>query len=197
MTDLDATLAWAAHNHGSATAIGETGFCRGGRNTWLYAAHNPKLKAAVAWYGPIKSAISPIQPQGADRHRRQAEMPAALPVRRQGHRHSGGRPAGGGSEGEGVATRRWTSWSIRTRRTASMPIIARATTRRMPRTAGSGRSRGSSSTGSRPKAGRRRPESRRTRAGALSRRARCGGSRGRSRSAPRAFRRPPPPPRCR
>jgi carboxymethylenebutenolidase len=62
MTDLDATLAWAAHNHGSATAIGETGFCRGGRNTWLYAAHNPKLKAAVAWYGPIKSAISPIQP---------------------------------------------------------------------------------------------------------------------------------------
>jgi carboxymethylenebutenolidase len=63
MTDLDSTLAWAAHNHGSATRIGVTGFCRGGRNTWLYAAHNPKLKAAVAWYGPIKTATSPIQPQ--------------------------------------------------------------------------------------------------------------------------------------
>jgi carboxymethylenebutenolidase len=62
-SDLDATLAWAAHNKGSATLIGETGFCRGGRNTWLYAAHNPKLKAAVAWYGPIKGATSQIQPQ--------------------------------------------------------------------------------------------------------------------------------------
>jgi carboxymethylenebutenolidase len=61
-SDLDATLAWAAKNKGSATVIAETGFCRGGRNTWLYAAHNPKLKAAVAWYGPVKSATSPIQP---------------------------------------------------------------------------------------------------------------------------------------
>ncbi len=61
-SDLDATFAWAAQNKGSATVIAETGFCRGGRNTWLYAAHNPKLKAAVAWYGPIKSAKSPIQP---------------------------------------------------------------------------------------------------------------------------------------
>ena len=57
-SDLDATLAWAAKNKGSATVIGETGFCRGGRNTWLYAAHNPHLKAAVAFYGPIKGATS-------------------------------------------------------------------------------------------------------------------------------------------
>ncbi len=64
-SDLDATLAWAAGNKGSATAIAETGFCRGGRNTWLYAAHNPNLKAAVAWYGPVKGATSPIQPQTA------------------------------------------------------------------------------------------------------------------------------------
>ena len=61
-SDLDATLAWAANNKGSATAIAETGFCRGGRTTWLYAAHNPNLKAAVAWYGPVKGATSPIQP---------------------------------------------------------------------------------------------------------------------------------------
>jgi carboxymethylenebutenolidase len=63
MTDLDATLAWAAQNHGSATAIAVTGFCRGGRYTWLYATHNPNLKAAVAWYGHIKGATSEIQPQ--------------------------------------------------------------------------------------------------------------------------------------
>jgi carboxymethylenebutenolidase len=61
--DLDATLAWAAKNKGSATRIAETGFCRGGRNTWLYATHNPKLKAAVAWYGPIKGTTSEIQPK--------------------------------------------------------------------------------------------------------------------------------------
>ena len=63
MTDLDSTLAWAAQNNGSPTAIAVTGFCRGGRYTWLYATHNPNLKAAVAWYGPIKGATSPIQPQ--------------------------------------------------------------------------------------------------------------------------------------
>jgi carboxymethylenebutenolidase len=62
-SDLDATLDWAAKNRGSATAIAETGFCRGGRNTWLYATHNAKLKAAVAWYGPIKGTTSEIQPK--------------------------------------------------------------------------------------------------------------------------------------
>ncbi len=64
-TDLDSTLAWAAKNKGSATQIGEIGFCRGGRNVWLYAAHNPHLKAAVAFYGPIKGPTSDIQPQTA------------------------------------------------------------------------------------------------------------------------------------
>ena len=62
-SDLDATLDWAAKNKGSATAIAETGFCRGGRNTWLYATHNANLKAAVAWYGRIKGATSEIQPK--------------------------------------------------------------------------------------------------------------------------------------
>jgi carboxymethylenebutenolidase len=64
-SDLDSTLAWAAKNKGSATQIGEIGFCRGGRNVWLYAAHNPHLKAAVAFYGPVKSPTSDIQPQTA------------------------------------------------------------------------------------------------------------------------------------
>jgi carboxymethylenebutenolidase len=62
-SDLDATLAWAAKNHGNAARMGEMGFCFGGRNTWLYAAHNPNLKAAVAYYGHIKNPTSPIKPQ--------------------------------------------------------------------------------------------------------------------------------------
>lgn len=64
-SDLDATLDWAAHNKGSASHIGEIGFCFGGRNTWLYAAHNPNLKAAVAFYGFLKSPTSDIKPKTA------------------------------------------------------------------------------------------------------------------------------------
>ncbi len=65
MSDLDSTAIWAQHNGGSATRLGVMGFCRGGRQTWLYAAHNPRLKAAVAFYGPIGGTPSPIQPQTA------------------------------------------------------------------------------------------------------------------------------------
>jgi carboxymethylenebutenolidase len=63
LADLDASVAWAEANHGDGTRLAVTGFCRGGRNTWLYAAHNPKLKAAVAWYGPIVGPTSDIQPK--------------------------------------------------------------------------------------------------------------------------------------
>ena len=63
MTDLDALVAWAAANGGDPNRLGVTGFCRGGRGVWMYAAHNPRLKAAVAWYGPVKGAPSEIQPQ--------------------------------------------------------------------------------------------------------------------------------------
>ena len=62
LQDLDATAAWAAQNGGDPARLAVTGFCRGGRNTWMYDAHNPALKAAVAWYGPIKGQPSPIQP---------------------------------------------------------------------------------------------------------------------------------------
>jgi carboxymethylenebutenolidase len=63
MTDADSTAAWAQANKGDTARLGVTGFCRGGRQTWLYAAHNPHLRAAVAWYGPIKGPTSDIQPQ--------------------------------------------------------------------------------------------------------------------------------------
>ncbi len=62
MSDLDASAAWAFANHGDRTRLGITGFCRGGREVWLYATHNPALKAAVAWYGPVAGTDTPIQP---------------------------------------------------------------------------------------------------------------------------------------
>ena len=54
--DLDATAAWAAGNGGDADKLGITGFCWGGRVVWMYAAHNPKLAAGVAWYGNVAAA---------------------------------------------------------------------------------------------------------------------------------------------
>ncbi|MFT4193016.1 dienelactone hydrolase family protein, partial [Ottowia sp.] len=45
--------------------LGVTGFCWGGRQTWLYAAHNPRVKAGVAWYGRLvgePSALAPRHP---------------------------------------------------------------------------------------------------------------------------------------
>ena len=56
MADLDATLAWAQGQGANAGNVGVTGFCWGGRITWLYAAHNPAVKAGVAWYGRLVGA---------------------------------------------------------------------------------------------------------------------------------------------
>ena len=57
MGDLDATAAWAA-THGGGRKLGITGVCWGGRTTLMYAAHNPDLAAAVAWYGPTARAYT-------------------------------------------------------------------------------------------------------------------------------------------
>lgn len=53
MADLDATVAWAESQGGQTNRLAITGFCWGGRITWLYAAHQPKVKAGVAWYGRL------------------------------------------------------------------------------------------------------------------------------------------------
>ncbi|HFZ8996550.1 TPA: dienelactone hydrolase family protein [Citrobacter freundii] len=53
LADLDHVASWASRNGGDAHRLLITGFCWGGRITWLYAAHNPQLKAAVAWYGKL------------------------------------------------------------------------------------------------------------------------------------------------
>ena len=63
MSDLDATVAWAARNGGDANEVGITGFCWGGRITWLYLAHNPKATAGVAWYGRVVGESTPNTPK--------------------------------------------------------------------------------------------------------------------------------------
>ncbi|MGH7838980.1 MAG: dienelactone hydrolase family protein, partial [Candidatus Binataceae bacterium] len=64
MSDLDAAVVWAARNANADTArLGITGFCWGGRIVWLYAAHNSKLKAGVAWYGRLVGQSSSLQPK--------------------------------------------------------------------------------------------------------------------------------------
>ena len=62
LKDLDATLDWAAANGGDASRAGITGFCWGGRITWLYAATG-KVKAGVAWYGRLQGTASVNQPK--------------------------------------------------------------------------------------------------------------------------------------
>jgi carboxymethylenebutenolidase len=62
MGDLDATVAWAKANGGDTGRLGVTGFCWGGRITWLYTAHNPAVKAGVAWYGQLLGTPSALKP---------------------------------------------------------------------------------------------------------------------------------------
>jgi carboxymethylenebutenolidase len=62
LADLDACAAWAAAQGGDLNRLGVTGFCWGGRISWLYAAHNPRLKAAVAWYGRLTGPVNERTP---------------------------------------------------------------------------------------------------------------------------------------
>ena len=63
LNDLDATVSWAGANGGDPARLGITGFCWGGRVTWLFAAHNPALKAGVAWYGRLVGAPTALAPR--------------------------------------------------------------------------------------------------------------------------------------
>ena len=64
MADLDATVAWTkSSGNGNIEKLGVTGFCWGGRIVWLYAAHNPRVKAGVAWYGRLVGKPSDLQPK--------------------------------------------------------------------------------------------------------------------------------------
>lgn len=63
LSDLDATTAWAVTAKGDANRLGITGFCWGGRITWLYAAHNQDVKAGVAWYGRLVGDRTKLTPK--------------------------------------------------------------------------------------------------------------------------------------
>jgi carboxymethylenebutenolidase len=64
MSDLDATVAWAkSTGKADVSKLGITGFCWGGRIVWLYSAHNPNVKAGVAWYGRLKSPVDALHPK--------------------------------------------------------------------------------------------------------------------------------------
>ncbi len=63
--DLDATVAWAKSEGGDASRLGIIGFCRGGRTVWLYATHNPGLKAGVAFYGTLMDPPRDGMPKNA------------------------------------------------------------------------------------------------------------------------------------
>jgi carboxymethylenebutenolidase len=63
MSDIDSEVAWARRNGAHASKLAITGFCWGGRITWMYSAHNPGVGAAVAWYGPLVGAPTDLKPQ--------------------------------------------------------------------------------------------------------------------------------------
>ena len=63
MADLDSTAEWAkAKGKGDTARLAITGFCWGGRITWLYAAHNPAVKAGGAWYGSVVGKSDALRP---------------------------------------------------------------------------------------------------------------------------------------
>ena len=60
--DLDAALDWAGSHGGDLGRVGVTGFCWGGRITWLWTAHQPRVRAGVAWYGKLQPPATTLQP---------------------------------------------------------------------------------------------------------------------------------------
>jgi len=63
MGDLDGAVKWAGENGGNLKKVGITGFCWGGRITWLYAEQSKNVKAAVAWYGRLVGTPSALTPK--------------------------------------------------------------------------------------------------------------------------------------
>ena len=64
LSDLDATVGRTVKSaKGNSNKLGITGFCWGGRITWLYATHNPQVKAGVAWYGRLVGDVTELTPK--------------------------------------------------------------------------------------------------------------------------------------
>lgn len=76
MSDLDATVAFAAAEKADSAKLAINGFCWGGRIVWLYAAHNPALKAGAAFYGRL--AVKPDAPADPLHPRHPVDVAAEL-----------------------------------------------------------------------------------------------------------------------
>lgn len=64
MSDLDAAVEYVQKSgKGDTSKLGVTGFCWGGRITWMYTAHNKGVKAGVAWYGRLVGDKDPLHPK--------------------------------------------------------------------------------------------------------------------------------------
>ena len=63
MKDLDGAVAWAGANGGNLKKLAITGFCWGGRITWLYAEQSKNVKAGVAWYGRLVGTSTALTPK--------------------------------------------------------------------------------------------------------------------------------------
>lgn len=107
LADLDATLEWACANGGDPARVGVTGFCWGGRTTWLYAAHQPRLKAGVAWYGRLTGPQTSLQPRHPLDVARELKAPVlglyggqdpSIPLEQVEQLRTGLREAGGASQ---------------------------------------------------------------------------------------------------
>lgn len=63
LADLDGAVKWAGSHGGNIKRVGITGFCWGGRITWLYAEQSKNVKAGVAWYGRLVGAATAMTPR--------------------------------------------------------------------------------------------------------------------------------------
>ncbi len=138
LSDLDASVAFAKSEKADTAKLAVTGFCWGGRQTWLYTAYNPAVwKAGAAWYGQLAPANAPpgvVNPiDVADK----IKGPRAWPLWRRRRRHSAAeRRSDARSVEKKPAIPRPTSWSIRIRRTPSTPTTVRAIGRTSKRCVG-------------------------------------------------------------
>ncbi|MCC6825397.1 MAG: dienelactone hydrolase family protein [Acidobacteria bacterium] len=79
LADIDSAVKWAGKNGGKEKKLSITGFCWGGRTVWMYAAHNPKVKAGAAWYGRVvptpNSPVNKAQPTTPMDHVKELKVP--------------------------------------------------------------------------------------------------------------------------
>src|SRR5262249_13114239 len=59
MGDTQGAIDWVKRQRFANGRFGITGFCWGGGVVWMAAARSADLRAAVAWYGPLRHPATP------------------------------------------------------------------------------------------------------------------------------------------